>query len=93
MGRGFGGEGPKYFFLQIEEGQTCFILNPGRVIFFLARKKLLRVASILYIQAKLPVEINLNYFTGVKKFTYQKNYLLATNIIVSLDPCPLSPIF
>ena len=40
--------------------------------FFLARKKILHVASILYIQAKLPVEINLNYFTGVEKFTYQK---------------------
>ena len=48
-------------FVQIGEGQTCFILNLGRVTVFLARKKLLHVASILYIQAKLPVKINLNY--------------------------------
>ena len=48
-------------FLLTGEGQTCFILNRGRVTVFLARKKLLHVASILYIQAKLPVKINLNY--------------------------------
>ena len=48
-------------FLQIGEGQTCFILKRGRVTVFLARKELLHVASILYIQAKLPVKINLNY--------------------------------
>ena len=35
-------------FLQIGEGQTCFILKWGRVTVFLARKKLLHVASILY---------------------------------------------
>ena len=29
--------------LQIVEGQTCFICNRGRVIVFLARKKLLHV--------------------------------------------------
>ena len=64
----------------------------GRVIVFLARKKLLHVTSILYIQAKLPVKINLNYLQ-VSKNLYIKNYLLPTNIIVSVDPCPLSPIF
>ena len=79
-------------FLQIGEGQHCFILNRGRVTVFLARKKLLPVASISYIQAKLPVKINLNYLQ-VSKNLYIKNYLLPTNIIVSLDLCPLSPIF
>ena len=49
-------------FLPIGEGQTCFILNRGRVtVSFLQGKKLLHVASILYIQAKLQVKINLNY--------------------------------
>ena len=79
-------------FLQIGEGQTCtcFILIWGRVTVFLARKKLLHFASILYIQAKLPDKVNLNYLQ-VSKNLYIKNYLLPTNIIVSLDPCPLSP--
>ena len=44
-------------YLQIGEGQTCFLLNRGRVTVFLTRKKLLHVISILYIQAKLPVKI------------------------------------
>ena len=79
-------------FLQIGEGQSCFILNRGRVAVFLARKKLLQVASILYIQAKLPVKINPNYLK-VSKIFLSKNYLLPTNIIVSLDLCPLSPRF
>ena len=43
-------------FLLIGEGQTCCILNRGRVTVFLARKKLLHVASIFYIEAKLPVK-------------------------------------
>ena len=43
-------------FLLTGEGQTCFILNRGRVTVFLARKKLLHVASIFYIEAKLPVK-------------------------------------
>ena len=59
-------------FLQIGERQTCFILNRGRVTVLLARKKLRNVTSILYIQAKLPIKINLNYFTCVEKFIYQK---------------------
>ena len=45
----------------VNKGQNCFILNRGRVTVFLARKKLPHVASILYIQAKLPVKINLNH--------------------------------
>ena len=45
----------------VNKGQNCFILNRGRVTVFLARKKLPHVASILYIQAKLSVKINLNY--------------------------------
>ena len=49
-------------FLEIGEGQTCFILNRGRVtVSFWYGKKLLHAASILYIQAKLQVKINLNY--------------------------------
>ena len=58
-------------FLQIGEGQTCSILNRGRVTDFLARKKLLHVTSILYIQTKLPVQINLNYLQ-VSKNLYIK---------------------
>ena len=77
--------------------EGTFLIGGGGGNSFFGKKKLLHVASILYIQAKLPVEINLNYFTGVEKFTYQKaislSYLLPSNIIVSLDPCPLSPIF
>ena len=79
-------------FLSYKCVTTVFILNQGRVTVFLARKKLLHVTSILYIQAKLPVKINLNYLQ-VSKNLYIKNYLLPTNIIVSVDPCPLSPIF
>ena len=59
-------------FLQIGEGQICFILNWGRVTVFLARKKLLHVASILYIQAKLPVKINLNYLRVLKNLYVKK---------------------
>ena len=76
---GGGGDGPGLWregslvnFVQIREGQTCFILNRGRVTVFLARKKLPHVASILYIQAKLPVKINLNYLQ-VSKNLYIKN--------------------
>ena len=32
-------------FLQIGEGQSCFILNRGRMTVFLGRKKLLHVAA------------------------------------------------
>ena len=64
--------GPLVNFPQIGEGQICFILNRGRVTVFLARKKLLHVASILYIQAKLPVKINLNYLQVSKKLYIKK---------------------
>ena len=59
-------------FLHIGDGQTCFIVNRGRVTVFLARKKLLHVASILYIQAKLPVKINLNYLQVSKNLYIKK---------------------
>ena len=29
-----------FFFSQIGEGQTCFILNPGRVIVFFGKEKI-----------------------------------------------------
>ena len=64
--------GSLVIFLQIGEGQTSFILNRGRVTVFLAKKKLLHVASILYIHPKLPVKINLNYLQVSKNFLYQK---------------------
>ena len=64
--------GPLVNFPQIGEGQICFILNRGRVTVFLAREKLLHVASILYIQAKLPVKINLNYLQVSKKLYIKK---------------------
>ena len=77
--QGGGGGGPglrrggsSVNFLQIGEGQTCFILNRGRVTVFLARKKILHVASILYIQAKLPVKINLNYLQVSKNLYIKK---------------------
>ena len=59
-------------FWQIVEGQTCFIPNRGRVTVFLARKKLLHVASILHIQEKLPVKINLNYLRMSKNLYVKK---------------------
>ena len=77
-GGGGGGPGPRrgggslVIFLQIEEGQSCFILNRGRVIVFFAGKKLLHVASILHIQAKLPVKVNLNYLQVSKTLCIKK---------------------
>ena len=64
--------GSLVLFLQIGEGQTCFILNPGRVIVFFGMEKLLHVASILYTQAKLPVEIDLNYLQVSKNLLIKK---------------------
>ena len=64
--------GPLVNLLQIGEGQTCFILNWGRVTIFLATKKLLHVASILYKHAKLPVKINLNYLQVSKNLYIKK---------------------
>ena len=40
--------GSLVYFLQIGEGQTCFILKLWRVTDFLARKKFTHVACILY---------------------------------------------
>lgn len=38
---GFGAELPSLvIFLEIGEGQTCFILNPGRVIVFFGKEKI-----------------------------------------------------
>ena len=44
-------------------GQTCFILNRalgGSQVFWQGKNYSMHVASILYIQAKLPVKINRN---------------------------------
>ena len=60
------------FFYKLGRVKPVLFSTRGGKEFFLARKKLLHVASTLFIQAKLPVEINLNYFTGVEKFTYRK---------------------
>ena len=80
-------------FLQIGKGQTCFfVFQPGEGHSFLARKNYSMSLLFCSVQAKLPVKINLNYLQ-VSKIYISKNYLLLTNIIVSLDPCPLSPIF
>ena len=51
---------------------NLFILKRGRVTVFLARKKLLHFASILYIQAKLPVKINVNYLQVSKNLYIKK---------------------
>ena len=72
VGRGFGGEGPQYIFDKLGSDKPFFILNRGRVTVFLARKKLLYVASIFYIQAKLPVKINLNYLRMSKSLYVKK---------------------
>ena len=53
-------------------GSNLFHSQPGEGnSFFWQGKNYSMSASILYIQAKLPVETKLNYFTGVEKFTYQ----------------------
>ena len=49
---------------------NLFYSQPGEGHSF-GKKKLLRVASILYIQAKLPVKINLNYLQ-VSTYLYIK---------------------
>ena len=92
MDRGFGG-GSLVNFSQLGQGQTCFIRNRGRVTdFFFGKEKLLHVPPIfvkkhtkcieiskLYIQAKLPVETNLNYLQ-VSKY-YIKKLSCSTNIL------------
>ena len=92
-GRGLRRGGSLVNFLQIGKGQTCFfVFQPGEGHSFLARKNYSMSLLFCSVQAKLPVKINLNYLQ-VSKIYISKNYLLLTNIIVSLDPCPLSPIF
>ena len=53
-------------------GSNLFYSQPGEVTDFLARKKLLHVTSILYIQTKLPVQINLNYLQVSKNLYIKK---------------------
>ena len=61
VGRGFGGEGPWYIFDKLGRDKPVLFSTGGGSQFFWPGKKSLHVASILYIQAKLPVKINLNY--------------------------------
>ena len=76
VSRAFGGEGPQYFFFykfQVGEDQTCFILDRGKVtVSFFGKEKLLHVASILYIQGKLPVKNSLNYLQVSKNLFIRK---------------------
>ena len=53
-------------------GSNLFYSQPGEGHSFLGKKKLLHVASILYIQAKLPVKINLNYLQLSKNLHIKK---------------------
>ena len=53
-------------------GSNLLYFQPEEGHSFLARKKLLHVASILYIQAKLPVKINLNYLQVSKNLYIKK---------------------
>ena len=72
VGRGFGWEGGGGAGFTNWGGSNLFILKRGRVTVFLARKKLLHFASILYIQAKLPVKINVNYLQVSKNLYIKK---------------------
>ena len=79
-------------FLQIEEGQTRFILNWERVTVFLVRKKFFHVVLFcIYKQSYQSRSIEITY--RCRKIYISKNYLLRTNIIVSLEPCALLPLF
>ena len=49
----------------------------------MARKKLLHVASILYIQAKLPVKINLNYLRVSKNLCQKTIFSQLTLLFLS----------
>ena len=53
-------------------GSNLLYSQPGEGHSFLARKKFLQVASILYIQAKVPVKINLNYLQVSKNLYIKK---------------------
>ena len=86
--------GSLVIFLQIGKGQTCFILNQGRITVFFGKEKLLRVASILYIQAKLPVKINLNVlqvflhqYLYIKKLSSPRCFCLGISEGSCINPC------
>ena len=74
-------------FLSYKCVTTVFILNQGRVTVFLARKKLLHVTSILYIQAKLLVKINLNYLQVSKNLCQKTIFSHLTYLSLSTHVC------
>ena len=59
-------------FLSNWGGSNLFYSQPGEGHSFFGKKTLLHVASILYIQAKLPVKINLNYLQVSKNLYIKK---------------------
>ena len=59
------------FFFKLGKA-NLFYSQPGKGHSFLGKEKLLHVASILYIQAKLPVKINLNYLQLSKNLYIKK---------------------
>ena len=62
-----------FYKFQVGEDQTCFILDRGKVtVSFFGKEKLLHVASILYIQGKLPVKNSLNYLQVSKNLFIKK---------------------
>ena len=97
IGGGGGGGGPGLrrgvslvIFLQIGEGQTCFILNLGRVIVFFGKEKITPCRFYFVYTSKSTSRDLSKLFYRCRKIYLSKNYLLSTNIIVSLDPCTLS---
>ena len=72
--------GPLVIFLQIGEGQTCFVHPQGRVTLFSARKKLHHVASIkvdcfiCYQHAKITSHVNPNYLQVSKNMYVQVRF-------------------
>ena len=54
------------------EGSNLFYSQPEEGHGFFGKEKLLHVASILYIQTKLPVKINLNYLKVTKTLYIKK---------------------
>ena len=59
-----------FFPMELGRVQTCFVLNQGRAQLFLARKK--TTVAILYIQAKLPVKVNLDHLQVSKNLHIEK---------------------
>ena len=72
VGHGFGGEGPQKIVYKLGRVKPVLFSTGEGAQFILARKNLLHVASILYIQAKLPVKINLNYLQVSKNLYIKK---------------------